>query len=244
MAPTDAVPFLVRLYPSSWRARYGAEFADLLAARSPSFRDRVDIVLGAIDARINPQVGHADDDEIRLPAEPSIRVLLVTAGGLLTAWALIGVSLVRPWNSGEWPYEPALSTVAWVVGMLGALGVGAALFLLAGRHSEAIGSSGSLGGLGAGLGLVLASLGGGVAALALLGIGTASLAWALRGRMLGAATAVTLAGMTALLIGAYVAFAAGGGQDVRILWGIVAYGPAWILVGVNLRTPSAQLVRA
>ena len=45
--------FLLRLYPSPWRARYGDEFKELLAARPPTVRDRVDIVRGAIDARIN-----------------------------------------------------------------------------------------------------------------------------------------------------------------------------------------------
>ena len=46
-----SLPWLLRLYPETWRSRYGAEFADLLAARPPSRRDRLDIVRGAIDAR-------------------------------------------------------------------------------------------------------------------------------------------------------------------------------------------------
>lgn len=55
---------LVSLYPASWRERYGEEFAELLGARPPSLRDRVDIVRGAADARLHPQVrgsGHAPD---------------------------------------------------------------------------------------------------------------------------------------------------------------------------------------
>lgn len=47
---------LVRLYPAAWRARYGSEFEVLLAERPPSARDRLDIVRGAIDARVSPQV--------------------------------------------------------------------------------------------------------------------------------------------------------------------------------------------
>lgn len=47
---------LIRLYPAPWRARYGAEFEALLADRAPSLRDRLDIVLGALDARLAPQV--------------------------------------------------------------------------------------------------------------------------------------------------------------------------------------------
>lgn len=47
---------LLRLYPRDWRARYGEEFLSLLAERPPDVRDRVDIVRGAIDARLRPQV--------------------------------------------------------------------------------------------------------------------------------------------------------------------------------------------
>ena len=44
---------LVRLYPAAWRARYGAEFETLLRnARRPA-RDLIDILLGALDARIS-----------------------------------------------------------------------------------------------------------------------------------------------------------------------------------------------
>ena len=47
---------LVALYPRAWRARYEAEFRDLLAERPPSPRDRLDIARGALDARLHPQV--------------------------------------------------------------------------------------------------------------------------------------------------------------------------------------------
>ena len=50
---------LVRLYPAAWRARYGAEFEVLLAERSPSMRDLLDILLGALDARLSPQIASA-----------------------------------------------------------------------------------------------------------------------------------------------------------------------------------------
>jgi hypothetical protein len=41
---------LITLYPATWRHRYEDEFLDLLEIRPPSIRDRVDIVLGALDA--------------------------------------------------------------------------------------------------------------------------------------------------------------------------------------------------
>jgi hypothetical protein len=57
---------LVRLYPAAWRARYEAEFSELLATRQPGVADRIDIVRGALDAHLHPQVRHPD--EVRPPA--------------------------------------------------------------------------------------------------------------------------------------------------------------------------------
>jgi hypothetical protein len=51
---------LLRLYPRSWRERYGEEFLGLVLERPPSFADRVDIVRGAVDARLHPQLPRPD----------------------------------------------------------------------------------------------------------------------------------------------------------------------------------------
>jgi hypothetical protein len=51
---------LVRLYPRAWRERYEEEFQALLESRPPTAGDRLDIVRGAIDARLHPQVRRAD----------------------------------------------------------------------------------------------------------------------------------------------------------------------------------------
>ena len=47
---------LIALYPAAWRARYGDEFGALLASRPKSLGEWVDIVLGAADAHLHPQV--------------------------------------------------------------------------------------------------------------------------------------------------------------------------------------------
>ncbi len=47
---------LVALYPAAWRVRYEDEFIALLEARRPSLSERLDIVRGAMDARLHPQV--------------------------------------------------------------------------------------------------------------------------------------------------------------------------------------------
>jgi len=84
---------LVRLYPAAWRARYGAEFETLLAERPPTARDLVDIVIGAVDARISPQVG-----EVALPTTPwTSRASGGSAilGGLLWSVVVAGAALDR-----------------------------------------------------------------------------------------------------------------------------------------------------
>ena len=46
---------LVALYPRGWRDRYEDEFLALLEERPPDPLDRIDIVRGAVDARLHPQ---------------------------------------------------------------------------------------------------------------------------------------------------------------------------------------------
>jgi hypothetical protein len=47
--------FLIRLYPRAWRARYGEELTALVANEAPTLRLAVDLIAGAIDARLKPQ---------------------------------------------------------------------------------------------------------------------------------------------------------------------------------------------
>jgi len=47
---------LLRLYPNSWRARYGEEMVALLEQRQVDRRDRVDLLRGALDAWLHPPV--------------------------------------------------------------------------------------------------------------------------------------------------------------------------------------------
>jgi hypothetical protein len=49
------VIWLIRLYPPSWRRRYGQELAEFLEAEPASFATAVDLVAGAVDAWLNPQ---------------------------------------------------------------------------------------------------------------------------------------------------------------------------------------------
>jgi nitrite reductase/ring-hydroxylating ferredoxin subunit len=52
-APVVAVDLVLRTYPRRWRERYGAEMAELLAERAPSWGDLLDLARGGIDARLH-----------------------------------------------------------------------------------------------------------------------------------------------------------------------------------------------
>jgi TonB family protein len=45
----------LRLYPRAWRERYRDEVAALLASEKPTLRVALDLIFGAVDARLNPQ---------------------------------------------------------------------------------------------------------------------------------------------------------------------------------------------
>jgi hypothetical protein len=48
--------WLVRLYPKAWQERYGEEFSEVLAGQRASVGLIVDVLGGALDARLHPQV--------------------------------------------------------------------------------------------------------------------------------------------------------------------------------------------
>lgn len=62
MSP-DRARWLLRLYPPAWRARYGEEFAALLEEGPLTGRAIVDVLLGAVDARVRPQLPRLDKPE-------------------------------------------------------------------------------------------------------------------------------------------------------------------------------------
>lgn len=91
---------LVRLYPYAWRARYEAEFHELIAERPASLVERFDIVRGALDAHLHPQVRRPGTLSLAPMPEEDYRLarrlgLAALVGGMLWPIAL-GIASIGP----------------------------------------------------------------------------------------------------------------------------------------------------
>lgn len=90
---------LIRLYPQEWRDRYGTEFAELVEIRPLGLWGSVDVVRGAIDAHLHPQVHRAGSEPIS-PERADLRVArrlgMASIGGLALWFASFGIMLMGP----------------------------------------------------------------------------------------------------------------------------------------------------
>lgn len=88
--------WLLRLYPAGWRERYEGELATLLEARPLTVGVAVDLVRGALDAHLHPEL-------VGAPPRPWSHhvpgVLAATAGVL---WISFFVNAYRLGPEGEW----------------------------------------------------------------------------------------------------------------------------------------------
>ena len=84
---------LLRMYPRAWRQRYGAEMRQLLAEQKLTVRTIADLLAGAIDARLNPQVPNAVQTSRPEGAEHMTRVFRCSPDG---------VSVQDQWRSAGW----------------------------------------------------------------------------------------------------------------------------------------------
>lgn len=221
---------LVRLYPRPWRERYETEFLAMLASRSPSAGDRVDIVRGAIDARLHPQLsGDGEPSRDRTPAERVAAVASLAAGALWLAWFGLIVRDFRGWGAGE-PENQALMVV---LSAFAGLTLAVAHVFVAYAAQGAMRPIGGIGASIAAVAFVFTAFGGGSSAFFAL-IGSAMLAGALAGRGLPVALAVGWAASALLVVGVFVAFVAGQGREVGLLPPALLYGVAWVVVGVTV----------
>ena len=132
-APERAAARLLRLYPRGWRARYGAEFTELLLAefadRPRCWRRTADVIRAAMLARLTSAglTSHGPD-----PAD-QIRASLATLSCALIAFATFGVAI---WSqlttSGQWATPRDAGTRVAIVMMSVGVPLFAMLVLLAG----------------------------------------------------------------------------------------------------------------
>lgn len=146
---------LIALYPHDWRTRYEAEFLSLMADRPPDPLDWLDIIRGAIDARLHPQVRPSSEQPPASAPEQrwSNRIgWLTLVGGLLwiatTLIALNGPIVVE--SGGTYRDGAAALPLYFGAVVLLCIGLGAAGASLPrrariGRSASAIAVVGGLG---------------------------------------------------------------------------------------------------
>jgi hypothetical protein len=225
--------WLLRLYPATWRERYGAEFAELLLARPPSPRDRFDIVRGAVDARLNPQLTEEPVVRVATAADRLLALAGVLAGALFTIWASIITVATPRWESVAVTDEN-LMAAAYTAGLVGMILAVSVLIGLAARYVDELGSFGAIAAFVVVLGFFFAVGGATIVAVLLIAGGTLALAPALA-RIVHPLVAWFLALTTLLLVLAMFGFVGSGGQDTFWLVFGGGFGPAWMILGVSLR---------
>jgi hypothetical protein len=83
--------WLVRLYPRAWRERYEEEFVAMLEQRPMSLADALDVVLGALDAHLDPQVG----DERTAPMVNRMRAATIAILCAYVGFVLAGMGFQK-----------------------------------------------------------------------------------------------------------------------------------------------------
>ena len=103
---------LVRMFPAAWRDRYEAEFVGTLQERPIALAGSVDIVRGAVDAHLHPELigGEPHLWTHRLPG------LLATAAGLIWSWYYLRIVLAAP---EEWGYGVMIAMALMLFAVLG-----------------------------------------------------------------------------------------------------------------------------
>ena len=222
---------LLRLYPAAWRERYEAEFIGTLQERPVGPTGSVDIVNGAIDAHLHPELigGAPHAWTHRLPG------LMATAAGLIWSWFYLRIVLAAP---EDWGYGIFIAMLLMLFAVLGDYMA---------SHARRIGLTVSV--------LIAATLLAGVQPLNVIGDGMLSFALGAAAVLLLSGGMLTLAAVRAgigagvrwllivggLLVPVTVAiFVMGGfgptdpGGAPAMVVAILPYGIAWTIVGLRM----------
>jgi hypothetical protein len=230
---------LLRLYPAAWRERYEAEFIGTLQERPVGLAGTVDIVQGAIDAHLHPELigGAPHPLTYRLPG------LLATAAGLIWSWYYLRIFLAP---QEDWGYGVFFAMILMVFAVLGdyvtsyARQIGITVLVLI--AAAVLAGMRPLNGIGDGM----LSFGLGAAAALLLSGGMLTLA-ALRAGFGAGARWLLIAG--ALLVPVIVAipvmggFGPGdrGGMPAMVV-AILPYGIAWTMIGLRMTVRGSETI--
>ena len=80
---------LIDLYPRRWRERYGSELDEFLSRRRPSLRAAADLLRGAIDAHLHPELGwNRSLSAIASSGAPAEDLVFVPKTGFRSRYAL------------------------------------------------------------------------------------------------------------------------------------------------------------
>lgn len=116
---------LLRLYPRARRARYGAELASILEAEPPTLGDRFDLVRGAIDAHLHPELVDRDAEprDIRDAASGSVLAGLVIGLGSVIWLAGVATMAAQPVGFEGYRDASAFGLMVTIAGLLYAAGI-------------------------------------------------------------------------------------------------------------------------
>ena len=222
---------LLRLYPAAWRDRYEAELVGTLQERPVGLTGSVDIVLGAIDAHLHPElIGAAPHAWThRLPG------LIATTAGLIWSWYLIRILVAAPGE--EWGSAIGIAVLLMLVAVPGdymtAYARRIALILTAIAVATILARV-----LPWSIGDGLLNISFGVVAYLMVGAGVLTLA-ALRAGIGAGVRWLLIAG--GLLVPITVAIPVMGGFGPNdpggvpaMVVGILPYGIAWAIVGLRM----------
>lgn len=230
---------LLRLYPAAWRDRYGAEFMGTLEERPVDLAGSLDIVHGAIDAHLHPELTGAPPHvwTHRLPG------LLATAAGLIWSWYYLRIVLA---TTEDWGYGVLIAMLLMLFAVLGdyiapytrriGLTVSAliAAALLAGVQPLSVIGDGMLNAaLGATAALLLA---GGMLTLAALRAGIdARVRWLMIGGGLLVPATIAI-----LVMGGFGPTDPGGAPAMVVA--ILPYGIAWTIIGLRMTIRGSETI--
>ncbi len=218
---------LIRLYPQAWRDRYESEFLGILEARPPSRRDRLDIVRGALDARLHPEIpGRPKTPGRSRQTAGWAAATSVLAGVTYLAWVGLAMRDFRGWDQGEPESVGAMIVLSGVASLL--LAVTHVLLALAGQSSMR--QFGNVGASVAAVSFTLTAFGAGTTLL-LAVAGSVLLAAAMAGRTIPIWLSALWIVASVVLVVTMLDFVAGGGQDIGLVPFLTPFGLVWLLVG-------------